>query len=78
MYFFFLSICLLEKRVFVIVSVCLSEVCFVDDPNERADFTHVVGLLTKELSNEEIARYAEMNKKYQSVYANNYLKVGQR
>ena len=49
----------------------LSKVCFLADPNARATFSDVVGLIEKKLSHEEISHY-------HSIRASNYLRIGRR
>ena len=54
----------------------LSKVCFEEDPNERASFVDVVGIIENELSEEDKNRYTQMCETYENTHAVNYLKVG--
>ena len=53
----------------------LSELCFVADPKQRGTFSDAANTLEKELSLEEISRYLQLQARYQTKSANNYLKL---
>ena len=55
----------------------LAKVCFLEDPEERANFSEVVKVIEKQLSKQEIAHFERTDEEYQCTRTNNYLKIGQ-
>ena len=55
----------------------LSKVCFLAEPDDRASFEDVTSIIEKQLTEDEISEYREMEDKYQNNRANNYLRIGQ-
>ena len=56
----------------------LSKLCFVEDPNSRPSFCDITSLIGMKLSKEELSRYNEITKEYQSHYVENYLKLNRK
>lgn len=54
----------------------ISQICFVQDPDERANFDDVVELLEGHLNEEEKSDYLDMIDTYESEYACNYHNFG--
>ena len=54
----------------------IAQICFVEDPDERANFDKVVELLEGHLNEEEKLEYLSMIDTYESEYACNYRKFG--
>ena len=53
----------------------ISESCFVEDPNERANFDDVVRILEDQLTENEKSDYVRLIDTYDSDYACNYVKL---
>ena len=53
----------------------LSEKCFVEDPEKRANFSHITELFEEYLSGDEKKQYFQMNEVYEKTRAANYLKI---
>ena len=50
----------------------ISKSCFVTDPLDRASFSDVVGMIKKELFDEELTRYDQMHDVYKSTRTEQY------
>ena len=54
----------------------ISQVCFVNDPDDRGIFADVIKVIENELLPEEMTNYDDMSKNYESVCCNSYLTLG--
>ena len=60
------------------VYAIISEKCFVENPDERADFDEVIKLIEDHLFESEMSHYTQMIETYESDYASNYLEIGNK
>ena len=54
----------------------VTELCFIEDPNERGTFSKVVAAIQAHLSEEELSLYREMEEKYKSERSDYYTRLG--
>ena len=54
----------------------ISKACFTEDPDDRANFSDVIKIIEKELTESEISKYEVIRKRYQSECGNHYLQLG--
>ena len=56
----------------------VTELCFVQDPNERGTFSHVVSVIENHLSEEELSFYAGMQEKHKLERSDYYTRLGKK
>ena len=56
----------------------LSEICFIESPNNRPTFYEVATMIGMELTKEELNRYIENTTTYHSHYVGNYLSLNKK
>ena len=56
----------------------LSEICFIESPNNRPTFYEIATMIGMELTKEELNRYIENTTTYHSHYVGNYLSLNKK